>query len=550
MAKCRTKLALLFAACLWSQPETQPGAYEAIDLPFVYEPSKTSRKYLLEAVGSGVALLDYDGDGRLDIYLVNGAALRDPMPKGTAPDKKEPRYWNRLYRNVENGRFEDVTEAANVKGSHYGMGAAAADFDNDGDTDLYVTGYPANQLFRNEGNGKFKEVTAEAGVAGGGWSTGAAWIDVDNDGKLDLALARYMEWDFEPDHWCGAHKEGYRSYCHPDRFKAATYFLYRNLGNGKFADHSAASGFGKAPGKGMGIAIADYDLDGKVDIAVANDAAPQQLFHNEGGMRFTEVGFDNNVAYDDDGRVFSGMGIEFADYDNDGRPDLLVNALALQCYALYRNKPPEFEYVSAHAGITTPTRNHSGWGMRIADFDNDGLPDIVVAQSHVMDNIELTQPSVKYKEPLLLLRNDGKRFVDTSQSGGPGVSQPRASRGAAFGDLDNDGAIDMVISAQQEHAVILKRRPSSTNHWLLVKLEGTTSNRDGIGARVRIAVGGRQQFRTVNTAGSYLSSNDVRAHFGLGTAKVVDEVEVEWPSGKRQKITAVAVDRVLSLTEP
>ncbi|HYI97961.1 MAG TPA: CRTAC1 family protein [Bryobacteraceae bacterium] len=545
MAKGRTKFALLFAACLWSQP----GAYVATDLPFVYEPSKTSRKYLLEAVGSGVALFDHDGDGRLDIYMVNGAAIRDPMPKGGVPDKSDPRFWNRLYRNTESGRFEDVTERVGLRGTHYGMGAAAADFDNDGDTDLYVTGYRANQLFRNEG-GKFTDITAQAGVAGGGWSTGAAWIDADNDGKLDLAVARYMEWDFEPDEWCGVRKEGYRSYCHPDRFKPATYFLYRNLGGGKFADHSASSGFGKAPGKGMGIAVADYDLDGKVDIAVANDAAPQQLFHNEGGMRFTEVAFDNNVAYDDDGRVFSGMGIEFADYDNDGRPDLLVNALALQCYALYRNKPGEFEYVSAHAGITTPTRNHSGWGMRIADLDNDGLPDIVVAQSHVMDNIELTQPSVKYKEPLLLLRNDGKRFVDDTRSAGPAVSQPRAGRGAAFGDLDNDGVIDMVVSAQQEHAVVLRRAPSSTQHWLLVKLEGTAGNRDGIGARVRIAAGGRQQFRTVSTAGSYLSSNDVRAHFGLGATKIIDELEVEWPSGKRQKITGVAVDRILTLREP
>ena len=546
MAKGRSKLALLSALCLWGQPV----AYEATELPFVHEPSKTSRKYLLESIGSGVALLDYDGDGRLDIYLVNGAALRDPMPKGGVPDKREARYWNRLYRNVGNGRFEDVTERAGVRGSHYGMGAAAADFDNDGDTDLYVTGYPANQLFRNDGKGMFTEVTTAAGVAGGGWSTGAAWIDADNDGKLDLAVVRYMEWDFEPDQWCGAQKPGYRSYCHPDRFAPATYLLFRNLGGGKFADCSSDSGFGKSPGKGLGIAIADYDLDGRVDIAVANDAAPQQLFRNEGGMRFTEVGFDANMAYHDDGRVYSGMGIEFADYDNDGRPDLLINALAQQRYALYRNTSAGFEYVSYLTGFAGLTRNHSGWGMRLGDTDNDGRPDIVVAQGHVMDNIELTQPAVKYKEPMLLLRNDGMRFTDVTRSAGPGVSVPRAARGAAFGDLDNDGVVDMVISAQQDHAVVFRGRVAEPKHWLMVKLKGTSSNRDGIGARVRVLAGDRQQFRTVSSAGSYLSSNDIRAHFGLGSATGIDAVEVEWPSGKRQKLTSVAVDQVLTLQEP
>jgi enediyne biosynthesis protein E4 len=547
MVKGRAKFALLSALCLWAQ---QPTVYEATELPFVHEPSKTSRKYLLESVASGVALLDCDGDGRLDIYLVNGAALRDPMPKNSLPDKRETRYWNRLYRNLGDGGFEDVTERAAVQGVHYGMGAAAADFDNDGDTDLYVTGFPANQLFRNNGDGTFTDITAQAAVAGGGWSTGAAWVDADHDGNLDLAVVRYMEWQFEPAQWCGPEKPGYRSYCHPDHYPPATYFLFRNLGNGKFAAISSESGFGKAPGKGLGIAIADYDLDGRIDIAVANDAAPQQLFRNAGEMRFTEIGFEANVAYDDDGRVYSGMGIEFADYDNDGRPDLLINALAQQRYALYRNTLTGFEYVSAKTGLAALSRNHSGWGMRLADMDNDGLLDILVAQGHVMDNIELTQPAVKHKESLLLLRNEGPRFTDATAAGGAAVAVPRAARGAAFGDLDNDGVLDMVVSSQQDHAVVFRGRTASRNHWLLLKLVGTTSNRDGIGARVRLLAGGRQQFRTVSTAGSYLSSNDLRPHFGLGTAAIADILEVEWPSGKRQTIKEVAANQLLTLREP
>ena len=528
----------------------QFAEYEPTELPFVHQPSKTSRKYLLESVGSGVALLDYDGDGRLDIYLVNGAALRDPMPKKSAADKREPVYWNRLYRNLGAGKWEDVTERAGVRGAYYGMGAAAADFDNDGDTDLYVTGYPSNELFRNNGDGTFTEISAQAGVAGGGWSTGAAWLDADGDGKLDLAVVRYMEWDFEPDKWCGPQKPGYRSYCHPDTYPPASYFLYRNLGDGKFADVSSSSGFGKAPGKGLGIAIADYDLDGKIDIAVANDSAPQQLFRNLGGMRFAEVGFEANVAYDDEGREFSGMGVEFADYDNDGRPDLLINALALQRYGLYRNTANGFEYVSPQTGVAAITRNHSGWGMRLADFDNDGRVDIAVAQGHVMDNIELTQPAVKYKEPMMLLRNDGARFVEVTRGGGSAMNTPRAARGAAFGDLDNDGVLDMVVSAQLDHAVVFRGHATGSNHWLMLKLIGSVSNRDGIGARVRVVTGGRQQVRTVSTAGSYLSSNDVRAHFGLGAAVVADVVEVEWPSGKRQRVTGVTTDQVLTLREP
>jgi hypothetical protein len=515
--------------------QTRP--FDHVQLDFVHQPSKTASKFLLESVAGGVAMLDYDGDGLIDLYFVNGAALRDDMAKGSMPDKRDPRYANRLYRNLGNGKFDDVTSRAGVRGDWYGMGAAAADFDNDGDPDLYVTGFGGNQLFRNDG-GRFADVTESAGVRGGGWSTGAAWVDVDHDGLLDLAVVRYMLWDFDANLWCGARKPGHRSYCNPDRFPPAPYLLYRNLGGGKFRDIGDTSGFGKAPGKGLGIAIADYDLDGRIDIAVANDAAPQQLFRNLGGGRFAEIGFDANIAYDDDGRVFSGMGIDFEDYDNDGRPDLLVNALAAQRYALFRNTAAGFEYVSGATGLARLTRNHSGWGMRLADFDNDGRKDIVVAQSHVMDNIGITQPAVAYEEPMLLLRNTGAGF--TAESFGP----PRAHRGAAFGDLNGDGFLDVAVCPQLASAAVWFGRKNA-NHWLIVKLEGTSSNRDGIGARVRVG----NQYRTVTTASSYLASNDPRAHFGLGDA-TPDDVEIWWPSGKRQTVTAGGVDRVLTIREP
>ena len=527
--------------------QVQP--FEAVEFGFVHEPSKVSRKYLPESVAGGVALLDYDGDGRLDVYFVNGAAVRDPMPKGARADKSAAKYWNRLYRNLGEGKFEDLTERAGVRGAWYGMGAAAADYDNDGYVDLYVTGFGGNELFRNRGDGTFEEIGAAAGVRSGGWSTSAAWLDVDHDGKLDLAVTRYVQWDYEPDIWCGPKRTELRSYCNPEQFPPETHLLFRNLGGGKFADVSKESGFGGAAGRGLGIAIADYDHDGRIDIAVANDAAPQQLFRGTGGGKFVETGFDANVAYDDNGRVFSGMGIDWGDVDGDGRDELAVNALAQQRYALFRMVGKTFEYASAETGLAAASRNHSGWGMKFADMDNGGRLDLVVAQGHVMDNIERTQPAVKYREPMMLLRNEGGKFVDVSVQAGAAWGKARAARGAAFGDLDNDGLMDVVVVAQGERAVLFRNRTVG-NHWLLVKLVGTMGNRDGIGARVRVKTGRHEQWRTVSTAGSYLASNDVRAHFGLGGAAVVEEVEVVWPSGRRQKVSAVNADQVLTLREP
>jgi len=518
-------------------------------ITFRHNSSRTSRKYLIESVSGGVAMIDYDGDGRLDLYFVNGAKLQDPMKAGAQPDKSAPQFWNRLYRNLGGGRFSDVTEKAGVAGRGFGMGAAAGDFDNDGHTDLYVTNFGANILYRNRGDGTFEDVTNKAGVAAGGWSSSAAWVDFDHDGKLDLAIARYVQWDFEPDLWCGSQREGHRAYCHPDKFAAVTHILYRNRGNGTFDDVSAKSGWNDVPGKGLGVAIGDYDGDGRIDIAIANDSFPQQLFRNRGDGRFEETGLAAGIAYDDDGRLFAGMGIDMADYDNDGLPDLFINALAMQGYALYHNRKGAFDYVSRTSGVAAISRLRSGWGTRFADFDNDGWKDLFVAQGHVMDNIAVTQPSLRYMEPPLLMRNARGKFVDVSATGGAVFTKAIAARGAAFGDLDNDGWMDVVINCSDGSPVILRNRGVKGNHWIQLQLAGTKSNRDGIGAHVRITTPEGEQHATISTAGSYASSNDGRAHFGTGAAERVSRIEITWPSGLVQRLENVSTDRLLRIEE-
>lgn len=538
---------LLLSACLAFA--AGPVLFEDITarsgVAFRHRASKTAHKYLIESTTGGVAMLDFDGDGWLDLYFVNGAELKNGMKAGDVPVKTDAKFFNRLYRNQHDGTFADVTEKAGVKGSVYDMGATAADFDNDGDTDLYVTGFPRNTLYRNNGDGTFTDITAQAGVAGKGWTSSAAFADVDHDGRLDLVAVRYVEWDFEPDIWCGARKEGYRSYCHPDQFQPISSLLFHNKGDGTFEDWTDRSGFTPAKGKGLGIAIEDFDRDGRVDIAVAIDSFPQQLFHNVGDGKFQEMGFDAGVAYDDDGNTYGGMGIDFADYNNDGWPDLLINALASQRYALYRNKRGVFEYYSAQSGISASTRMNSGWGMKLVDYDNDGWKDIIVAQGHVMDNIMLTQPKVPYLEPIKVLRNTKGKFVEV-----PAFEKPLAARGAAFGDLNNDGWVDMAVNCLDNEAVVILSRVANGNHWIDFELEGVKSNRDGIGARVIVVTpDGNEQHAMVSTASSYLSANDKRAHFGLGTQTKIASVEILWPSGVKQTVEPGAVDRTVKVKE-
>lgn len=518
-------------------------------LTFVNSASHTSHKYLPETMTGGVAVLDYNQDGWPDLFFVNGARLQDPMGPAGEPDKTDPRYWNRLYKNNGDGTFTDVTEKAGVKGDGYGMGAAVGDYDNDGFPDLYVTSVGHNTLYHNNGDGTFTDVTSAAGVRGSGWSTGAMFLDYDRDGLLDLFVSRYLTWDFSKDVFCGQAKPGYRAYCHPDQFPPTTHLLFHNEGGGKFRDVSEESGIASAPGKGLGVAFNDYDRDGWPDILVANDSFPQQLFHNLKNGQFKEVGVSAGLAYDEDGNVFSGMGLDFADFDNDGWPDVFINALAKQRYALFRNRSGSFEYVSNPLRIGVASIAHSGWGAKLVDYDNDGLKDLFVAQGHVMDNIELTQPDVRYLEPPMLLRNVSSGFIDVSPPEGTALHRPLAARGAAFGYWSNNGQLDIAINCNDGPAVLLEAARNS-NHWLTVNTIGKRSNRDGIGAQLHIVTGdGRQQYAVVSAAGSYLSSSDKRAHFGLGGNDEIKLLEIRWPSGETQTLTNVKADQILSVRE-
>ena len=516
---------------------------------FQYKASHTSKKYLVETMGAGVALFDYDNDGLLDIFLVNGAPLSDPTPKNAIPQKTGPEYWNRLYHQKQDGTFEDVTEKAGLQGTGYGMGVAVGDYDNDGYEDFYVTAYGGNKLYHNNGDGTFSDVTDKAGVGGSGWSTSAAWIDLDGDGYLDLVVLRYLQWDFS-DVWCGEHKEGHRAYCHPDLFKPIAPLVYHNDGKGHFTEVSEKIGLSK-PGKGLGLAFADYDRDGNLDIFVANDSMVEFLYHNKGNGTFDEVGLFSQVALDGDGRTYAGMGVDFADYNNDGFPDIVVTDLANQRYALYENSHDgSFAYSSFSTGLGRMTLSHSGWGVRFLDYDNDGWKDLLIAQGHDLDTIELTTPNLRYREPMLLARNSGSGFVDVSAESGSVFQQSWVARGMAIGDIDNDGRVDAVVTTNDGLAHILHNESPAQNHWLTLKLVGHKSNRDAIGAEVKLVTARGAQFAAVSTAGSYLSSSDKRVYFGLGTETVAQSLEIRWPSGITQTLRQVRGDQVLQIDEP
>lgn len=516
---------------------------------FRYISSHTSKKYLIETMGAGVALLDYDNDGRLDIFVVNGTRLDDPTPKGTIPQKTGPQDWNRLYHQRSDGTFEDVTEKAGLQGAGYGMGVAVGDYDNDGYEDLFVTAYGGNKLYHNNGDGTFTDVTDEAGVGGGGWSTSAAWVDLDNDGRLDLIVLRYVQWDFD-DIWCGEHKPAYRAYCHPDYFKPIAPLVYHNDGKGHFTEVSQKIGISK-PGKGLGIAVADYDRDGRIDIFVANDSMFEFLYHSKGDGTFEEVGLASGIAVDGDGNTYAGMGVDFADYNNDGLPDLVVTDLSNQMYALYQNNGDgTFKYASISSGLGLISKLYSGWGVRFMDYDNDGWKDLLIAQGHDIDTIETQYPNLRYREPMLLARNTGNGFVDVSAESGSVFHRSWVGRGMAIGDIDNDGRLDAVVTTNDGLVHILHNETETQNHWLILKLVGHTSNRDALGAAIKVTTSTHSQFATVTTASSYLSASDKRVHFGLGAEAIAETIEIRWPSGIVQTLRDVHANQVLQVEEP
>jgi enediyne biosynthesis protein E4 len=520
----------------------------ASKINFKYAASPTSQKYLLEAMGGGVAMFDYDNDGRMDLFFTNGALLKDPMPKGVMPDKTDPKFWNRLFHQKADGTFEDVTERAGLKGEGFSMGVAAGDYDNDGYVDLYVTGYGSNHLYHNNGDGTFTDVAKKLGLAGGGWSTSAGWFDYDRDGRLDLFVARYLDWDFETGAMiCG---DRVRAYCHPANFKGKENLLFHQRPDGSFEDVSVKAGVADPAGKALGVAFGDFDNDGWPDILVANDSVRQSLYHNLHDGRFEDIAVAAGAGYDENGKTFAGMGVDAADYDGDGWLDIFITTLSNETYPLYHNNGDlTFTWATTSSAIGQISLPYSGWGTHFLDVDNDGRRDIFVAQSHVLDTIEKSTGYLKYRQPPLLLRNlGGGRFTNVSETAGPAFNVPITARGAAFGDLNNDGQVDIAIGVLDGPPLILHNN-GTTNHWLGIRLVGSKSNRDGIGARVTVAdSSGRRQMFEVSTAGSYLSASDPRIIAGLGSANV-QTVEIRWPSGIVQTLRPPAIDRYISVNE-
>jgi enediyne biosynthesis protein E4 len=517
---------------------------------FVTENSPTPMKYQPETMPAGVALFDYDGDGWLDIYLVNGAEMPSMVKTG-------PKYYNRLFHNNGDGTFTDVSERAGVTGAGYGMGAAVGDYDNDGWPDLFLANVNGNQLFHNNGDGTFTDVTAKAGLGGAMykgrkmWSVAAGWFDYNNDGLLDLFVANYCQWDphFEP--VCMG-LDG-RGYCHPNSFAPLPNTLYRNNGDGTFTDVSEETGISSVLGKGMGVVFADYDGDGFLDVFVANDNSPNLLFHNLGGKRFEEVGFQAGVAYNDEGTPLASMGADFRDLNNDGLPDIWHTAIENETFPLFINKDKgQFRNASQDSRLANLTRPMSGWSNGIVDLDNDGWKDLVVARSNVLDNIEQISHHFRYAEPNSVFRNMGNgRFDDVSASAGADFTRPLPHRGLAYGDLDNDGRMDLVVTALGAPVSVFRNITETRNHWVLFKLTGTKSNRMGIGARIRVTTdNGRMLYNEATTSTGYAASSDPRVHFGLGTSRVMKEVEIRWPSGIRQLLHGVTGNRVLEVIEP
>ncbi len=511
---------------------------ERAGLDFVLQNNPTPRKHMIETMPGGVAAFDYNNDGRTDIFFTNGAAI-------PSLEKDSPKFFNRLYRNDGGMKFIDVTSEAGVAGAGYSMGAAAADYNNDGYEDLFVAGVYRNILYRNLGNGRFEDVTEKAGIKSDKWSVAAGWFDYDNDGWLDLFVVNYAHWTPDFDRFCGDRERNLRVYCHPKYFDGLPNTLYRNRRDGTFEDVTAKAGIAKHIGRGMSVAFADYDNDGFMDVFVTNDNLPNFLFHNRGDGTFEEVALQAGVALTNNGLPIASMGADFRDFDNDGLCDLSVTALAGETFPLFQNLGKGlFLDVTHKSRLAALSTSRSGWSNGFFDFNNDGWKDLFTANSDVNDLIDLFQ-STHYKQPNSLFANLGKgTFRDVSLDAGFDLA--RAHRGSAFADFDNDGKIDVVVSVLGEPAELWQNVSPDANHWLILRLTGTRSNRDGIGTKIRLG----DQFNHVTTAVGYASSSPSTVHFGTGKLGKIDRIEVHWPSGTVQVLRNVATNQVLEVLEP
>jgi len=516
-------------------------------ITFILRNSISPQRFSIETMAGGVAVFDYNNDGLLDVFFTNGAAI-------PSLEKTGPEYYNRLYRNNGDGTFTDVTEKAGLEGVGYSMGVAAGDYDNDGFVDLYVTGVNRNQLFHNNGNGTFTDVTDKAGVngvvpnLGKAWAVTAGWLDYNNDGLLDLFVVNYLDYSIRTAKQCRF--EAFPVYCSPDDFRGTPNILYRNNGDGTFSDVSEPSHISRYAGKAMGVAFADYDNDGLTDIFVSNDTFPNFLLHNNGDGTFTDTAMVAGVAYTESGKVVAGMGAEFRDLNNDGKPDIFHTAMFGDAFPLYKNiGGGQFEDSTSKAGLTAFTNRLTGWGIGAFDFDNDGYKDLFTANSAILDNsMEVEQRPFALANSLF--RNKGALiFEDLSAKAGADFAVPAAHRGAAFGDFNNDGKIDIVVTVLNGPPQLLINRSATQNHWIILKLVGTRSNRDGLGTKIKITTARGSQYNQATTAVGYNSSSDKRVHFGLGESKIIDRIEVLWPSGKRQVLTGVKVDQILTIKE-
>ena len=507
-------------------------------LAFVHRQSPTPEKHYVESVPGGLAVFDYNADGRPDVFFTNGA----PTPSLV---KVSSGFANRLYRNDGALRFTDVTDAAGVRGVGYAMGAAAADYDNDGHVDLFVGGVRQNQLLHNRGDGRFEDVAGKAGIASGEWSVGGSWLDYDNDGRLDLLVVNYVQWSPGANRYCGDQVRGIRIYCHPRFFQGLANRLYRNRGDGTFEDVSARAGLLTHAGKGMSAAVADYDHDGRMDAFVTNDTVPNFLFRNNGDGTFGDAALLSGVSVPSSGKPVSAMGVDFQDYDNDGWEDIFFTALSGETFPLFRNDGKgAFVETTQASGLAALTAKRSGWCAVFGDLDNDGWKDIFTANSHVNDRIGGSQ-ALGWKQANSVFVNDARgRFRDATAESGLDKAVA-VHRGCGIADFDADGRLDIVVLSLGERAELWQNTTTNQNHWLIVRTVGTKSNRDGIGARILV----RNQTRTVSTAVGYASSSHAGAHFGLGSEAAPVRVEIHWPSGMRQVVDNVKVDQVLEIRE-